>query len=219
MSATLETLIQPALLSSSEPPGIRRDPGLLPEVFPVRTSALPESSTVAPVSTVTGLVFGLKCGELLGRCVRSSSFQRTSANSQTKDSAPFLGALPKSGMMRNGRIYAQPTLAVSIGARESGSSLILPWATPTVRDHKDTGNQTNVPENALLGRQVLNWSLRGTSSPTGAPRTHGTQNHVSRLWDSTELRGSLNPEFHLWLMGYAIGWNELRPPGMQLSLI
>lgn len=28
------------------------------------------------------------------------------------------------------------------------------WATPTCRDHKDTGNMDNVPINALLGRQA-----------------------------------------------------------------
>ena len=30
------------------------------------------------------------------------------------------------------------------------------WGTPTTRDYKDTGDMTNVPENGLLGRQVLN---------------------------------------------------------------
>lgn len=30
------------------------------------------------------------------------------------------------------------------------------WGTPTSRDHKDVGDMTNVPENGLLGRQVLN---------------------------------------------------------------
>lgn len=31
------------------------------------------------------------------------------------------------------------------------------WPTPTARDWKDTGDMTNVPENALLGRVAMNW--------------------------------------------------------------
>lgn len=44
------------------------------------------------------------------------------------------------------------------------------WPTPTARDWKDTGNMENVPENALLGRAVLNWSTpRSTDGEKGGP--------------------------------------------------
>jgi hypothetical protein len=58
------------------------------------------------------------------------------------------------------------------------------WATPTSRDHKDGGYCSNVPVNALLGRQVWN----GSSAPT-------------------EKLGGLNPEFVCWLMGYPEEWD------------
>lgn len=60
------------------------------------------------------------------------------------------------------------------------------WATPTTRDHKDGDAESckNVPVNALLGRQV-----------------HGST-------AQTESKGSLNPAFPCWLMGYPIEWES-----------
>jgi hypothetical protein len=69
----------------------------------------------------------------------------------------------------------------------SSESQAKAWGTPTARDHKDSGNCSNVPDNGLLGRMVKRWS--------------GT----------TEQSGSLNPDFHLWLMGWPEGWNDLEP--------
>ncbi len=40
------------------------------------------------------------------------------------------------------------------------------WPTPTARDWKDTGDMTNVPENALLGRVAMNWSTPSVADTT-----------------------------------------------------
>gem|GEM_PF-2373555 len=61
------------------------------------------------------------------------------------------------------------------------------WGTPTARDHKDSGDCSNVPENGLLGRMAKSWS------------------------GMTNQPGSLNPEFHLWLMAWPFGWTGLEP--------
>jgi len=51
------------------------------------------------------------------------------------------------------------------------------WGTPTTRDHKDTGSMENVPENALLGRQVLNrekpWPTPRAANPGSRPNGKG----------------------------------------------
>ncbi len=66
------------------------------------------------------------------------------------------------------------------------------WATPTSRDHKDGSPTENVPENALLGRQV--WQAIGPIS-SGSPA-------------ETASPGQLNPAFSLWLQGYPSAWQS-----------
>lgn len=74
-----------------------------------------------------------------------------------------------------------------------------PWATPTIRDHKDGSNVTWVPENCLLGRQV-----------------HGAITLSSPC--ATEKRGALNPRFSLWLQGYPAEWASCGERAMQSFL-
>lgn len=59
------------------------------------------------------------------------------------------------------------------------------WPTPTTRDHKDGSFTPNVPINSLLGRQVWNGSTAQTAN-----------------------KGSLNPAFPCWLMGYPTEWEN-----------
>jgi hypothetical protein len=73
------------------------------------------------------------------------------------------------------------------------------WATPTTRDHKDHYYQPNVPENALLGRQV--WQVSG-ETPSGSPAP-------------MEKRGQLNPAHSRWLMGYPPVWDACAVTAMQ----
>ena len=58
-----------------------------------------------------------------------------------------------------------------------GQSTPQTWGTPTSRDHKDTGTMENVPENALLGRQVLNrqkpWPTPRAANPGSRPNGKG----------------------------------------------
>lgn len=74
------------------------------------------------------------------------------------------------------------------------------WATPTTRDHKDTGDlsasmtrKDGKKRNDVLGRQAF---------ISTAP---------------TENRGALNPEFSLWLMGYPPAWESCAPLETRLS--
>ena len=70
-----------------------------------------------------------------------------------------------------------PALRASV--RRTSDSDFTGWATPTTRDHKDGAECSNVPINALLGRQV--W-LVGWASPTATDANRGAL--PPRPWDT-----------------------------------
>lgn len=103
------------------------------------------------------------------------------------------------------------------------------WGTPTSRDHKDTGENTNHQRNAdrsLLGAQVMVYRTPqasdgekgGPNQTDGGPslanqaahmptptanRRSGLQSHGVNV-----ISGSLNPTWVEWLMGWPRGWTD-----------
>jgi len=119
---------------------------------------------------------------------------------------------PKAGMMLDGVCYRQPKWERRISGRGSGywptprankptgysspnfrptlEQEVFRWPTPTSRDHKDTGDAVvrgNVGVNSLLGRAV----------------------------EPTKMKGSLDPGFVEYLMGFPIGWTDLKHLGTR----
>lgn len=76
---------------------------------------------------------------------------------------------------------------------DDAATLVAGWATPTTRDHKDTGTLENVPVNCLLGRQAP-LSIAPTERRAGY---------------------ALNPEFSRWLMGFPVAWGSCGAMAMQ----
>ena len=84
-------------------------------------------------------------------------------------------------------LWATPASADSRGSTGGGQSKSLRtdvrmWPTPTSRDWKDGKNIGKAKRNYLLGRSV----------------------------EASQQSGSLNPNWVEWLMGYPIGWTDLK---------
>ena len=99
--------------------------------------------------------------------------------------------LPKWGMTRDGVLSEQLTSEPRISGIESGSSQKTPrrrWPTPVASMAKGSSP-------AALTRR------------SGANRSNDRLDHAVMALDG----GHLNPEWAEWLMGWPIGWTDLRP--------
>lgn len=125
--------------------------------------------------------------------------------------------LPKWGMTRNGALFQHPTLTRPINANAYGlwptitvcgnynqpgisktsgwglASAVNLWPTPNASDSNKWSNQS-LADRKAKGQQVR---LNAAVSPQGG------------------AGGQLNPEWVEWLMGWPIGWTELKPLAMD----
>lgn len=119
------------------------------------------------------------------------------------------------------RLWPTPRLEFDSG-RHRGQpdtlhSAVKLWGTPTSRDHKDVGDMTNVPENGLLGQQVLN-DARAFPTPQ-ARDWKGAQGRAYK-GESMDLPATvlvaglkLNSAWVSRMMGYPDNWLDLTPDG------
>jgi hypothetical protein len=107
------------------------------------------------------------------------------------DLEPFLETWPQWGLMRGGECWEQQTLEQSIRGTESGS--LLPTPDTVNRDNKKVLFNKNAPSQS--GRSLATYA-----------RTF--PNQVS---EEIKIGGSLNPTWVEWLMGWPLGWTDLKP--------
>lgn len=175
-----------------------------------KTLALPERAQASPEAD-------RDCGQStrasFARFNPDTSSWKTSQRCLVEGWAEFSQTWPRAGMMLSGIAYRLPPSAPltgvigcswlptptasaftqnkSLGANAKvrlslhGMAKKGLWPTPTARDHKDSGNQAKLAKYAHKKR--LGCSV-------AASNPHG--------------RGSLNPTWVEWLMGFPIGWTD-----------
>jgi hypothetical protein len=171
-------------LVPSTPPTDEQDSGLWPTMTVSSGAQTKENPT--PGQTGGTTLWG--AARMWPTMTSNDTGQRTTKYAQggTPLSAAALWSTPQAHDLKKGypERYENPERS-----NDLADEVLMMWATPTTRDHKDGSNVENVPENALLGGQVK--PSKGV--------------------------GSLNPEFVCWLMGFPEGWTNLKPSETQLS--
>jgi len=140
----------------------------------------------------------------------------------------FLETWPQWGLMRDGECWEQRMLEQTIRGTESGLSERLP--TPQASDH--ITKKTSASWKAKGG---VNFSLSNPDIqakwPTPVTRDYkdtGTKESMTRalnkrdspglaLLVGAETGGKLNPMWVEWLMGWPLGWTDLKPLEMDKS--
>ena len=175
--------------------------GLLQEDSPVRTSASPEKEQELPEQ---GLVFGLNIGELLGSYDQDSQSWKTWEHSLFGGLMPFSARFPKSGIMRNGKVYGVVNLDCRTDGLECGLlptpqklALISQWKSAEYLLKNNGRRVSGVKVGANLSWLLTKWHLQNG----------GKKDRIIP-----------DPCFYEMMMGYPEEWTDLADSEMRLSL-
>ena len=180
----------------------------------VRTYPLP-GMVRASMASAQGC--GKKWRELSARYDLDSSSWKIHLSLFPEDLPWSSVTLPKWGMTQSGFVYQHPTVERPISATASGL-----WQTPVADDavNRKIGKWNSRGEPKLSG-QVLSpthWptpvaSMSKGSSPASLTRASGADRSNDRLDHAVMASdgGQLNPTWVEWLMGWPLGWTDLKP--------
>jgi hypothetical protein len=154
----------------------------------------------------------------------STSSWRTSQGTLAWGSDEFSETWPRAGMTVAGIAYRLPPSAPRTYAIASSSSQDAPsrWPTATTSDaYTDKMRSTQQKEGSMhsvtLAQAVQRWptpraALADRRNHKVWKRPNGTQNleNVVANRDPSAIGGKLNPTWVEWLMGFPIGWTDLK---------
>jgi hypothetical protein len=153
------------------------------------------------------------------------SLWKTHQCSLLGDLDEFSETWPQWGLMRNGECWEQRTLEQSIRGTESGLLVnISPpptWPTPTAHMSKETNAPSEHNRNTPTLTAQANWPTPRTKGMCGGS---GAWEQLKANTTIEEARamgagngGKLNPEWVEWLMGWPLGWTDLKSLEMDKS--
>ena len=163
--------------------------------------------------------YGPNSNALLAKYDPISSMWKTAQCSLFEDLELSLETWPNWGSMRNGESFQRQIPTLPTYENASGS-----WPTPNARDWKGPpgtacmergGRQSSLPAAVRKWPTPCASASKGSSPAsltrkTGASRANDRIDHAVMASDG----GQLNPEWVEWLMGWPIGWTELKPLAM-----
>ena len=198
--------------------------------FRAKTSAAPEKE---PASTGTEADSGAIWQGSFAKYDRATSSWKTRQCSLLGGSTEISGTRPKWGSMRDGELLAPTTLEPPTNGKGCGL-----WPTPTCGGGGQTLPEGTTPtgktpegrkQTVCLERYVQmvekkiwptptvcgNYNRKGSSATSGDGLETAVKRHLSdaRSHGRQTQQMRLNPEWVEWLMGWPIGWTELRPLG------
>ena len=187
---------------------------------PAKTSA--QQANRPASMKAQGRVFFTNSCESFAWFSQDSSSWKTSQRSLLTDWTPFLGSWPRQGLMRNGHVFQQVLWEPAISATDGGSLLGTPRAVLgrssriDCPSHLQAANDPNSKRAGFLEIQIAK------TLPTPMARDYkGGQGkgflergYGENLSDALIQTGKgiyLTPSFVEEMMGYPIGWTELKP--------
>ena len=161
-----------------------------------------------------------ECGKrwhgLLAKYDQNTSLWKTPQCSLLEEELESLETLPKWGMTVNGLLWEQPMLIPH--TRETECGLLANWPTPVhsearqglqIRREGKKGTQTS------LSTAVLTWPTPRTKGMRGGSGSWDLLNKNTTIEEARLMGagngGQLNPTWVEWLMGWPLGWTDLKP--------
>jgi hypothetical protein len=153
--------------------------------------------------------------ELLAKYHQSTSSWKTPQCSLLGDYTEFSETWPRWGSMQDGVSYRRQTLVRHTSETESGL-----WRTPQAQEgmrgvykskeamdaHLNRGHQLSL-SNQVVHRHLWPTPTAHNAKETNAP-SEALRNEPSL---ASRVGGTLNPTWVEWLMGWPLGWTDLKP--------
>ena len=192
------------------------------EGFPVRTYQQQEK---AQELTENDQACGKKWQGSFAKYDPDTHSLRTHQCSLLEGEPELLQILPRSGITLSGTLWERQTLVRRINATESGLS--GKWATPTTMDKLPPKSEQALLKEATQVRpgrskpanlrdQVSNMKKWPTPTVHNAKETNAPSEHSRNTPTlAAQAGGTLNPTWVEWLMGWPLGWTDLKPLEMD----
>ena len=156
--------------------------------------------------TEKGQDFGEKWQGSFTKYSQDSCSWKTHQCSLLGDLDEFLETWPQWGLMQGGECWEHQTLERSMKGSESG---LLPDNQNFFHTPNTTGLDGGSNSRKALKKRISTWPTPTT--PTGGGNVGGSGAYKNAIKNGTHIPHSINPSLYEWLMGWPIGWTDLKP--------